>query len=98
MFDTLEPPEQVVARRWPILLYGVYLLGGLAYVVLGVRRHGFSQPISLAIGCVMFVLSLMWLVTTLRSKAPLTNREFGPRIIILVLLQMAQELPSVFHQ
>lgn len=97
MFETLEPPEQVVARRWPLLLYGTYLLGGLVYVVFGVRRHGFSQPINLAIGCVMFLLSLTWLITTLKSKSPLTNREFRFRVIILVLLQMAQELPSLLH-
>jgi hypothetical protein len=97
VFETLEPPEQVVARRWPLLLYGVYLLGGLVYVIFGVRRHGFSQPISLAIGCVMFFLSLTWLVTTLKSRSSLTNREFGVRIIILVSLQMAQELPSLFR-
>lgn len=97
MFETSEPPEHVVDRRWQLLFYGVFLLAGLVYVVFGLRRHGFSQPISLAIGVVMFFLSLTWVVTTLRSTYLLTNREFGVRVVALVLLQMAQELPSLFR-
>jgi hypothetical protein len=96
MFETLEPPEQIVALRWPLLMYGTYGLGGLVFVILGVRRHGFSQPISLAISCVMFCLSLTWLVTTLRSGSPPSHR-FRFRNIILVLLLMAHQVPSLFH-
>jgi len=98
MFETLEPPEQVVARRWPFLLYGSCLFAGLGYVIVGLRRHGFSQPISLAIGCLMFFLSLTWLVTTLRSRLSLTNREFGFRIIILTILNMAHVLLNMAQQ
>jgi hypothetical protein len=96
MFEILEPPEEVVARRWPLLMYGTYGLGGLAFVILGVRRHGFSQPITLAIACVMFFLSLTWLVATLRSGPP-PSHKLRFRNIILVLLLMAHQAPSLFH-
>jgi hypothetical protein len=95
MFETLEPPEQLVARRWPLLMYGTYSLAGLLFVVLGVRRHGFSQPFSLAIGAVMLVLSLVWFVTTLRSKSPLSSRRFGIHNIVLLVLLMAHDIPSI---
>jgi hypothetical protein len=42
MFEALDPQEQTVARRWPLLMYGTYAAGGLVFLVLGVRRHGLS--------------------------------------------------------
>jgi hypothetical protein len=95
MFETLEPPDQIVARRWPLLTYGTYGLAGLALAVLSVRRHGFLQPVSVAIACVMFFLSLVWFVTTLRSASPLTNRKYGVRSIVLLLLLMAHQFLSI---
>jgi hypothetical protein len=68
------------------------------FAILGVRRHGFSQPVSLAIACVMFFLSLMWLVTTLRSGSSLTSRKVGFRNTLLLVLLMAHQVPSLFHQ
>ena len=97
MFDTLEPPEQIVARRWPLLMYGTYALAGLLFAIVGVRKHGLSQPFSLAIACVVFFLSLTWLVLTLKSESPLTNRKFSVRNIILILLLMAHQTPSLLH-
>lgn len=95
MFDTLEPPEQAVARRWPLLIYGTYAVGGLVFLILGLRRHGFSQPFGLAVSVAMFLLSLTWLVTTLRSTTPITNRHFGVRNMILILLLMADEIAYI---
>jgi hypothetical protein len=95
MFETLEPPEQLVARPWPLLMYGTYSLAGLAFFLLGVRRHGLSQPFGLAIAAIMVVLSLAWLVMTLRSKSPLSSRSFGVRSIILLVLLMAHDIPSI---
>jgi hypothetical protein len=40
----------------------------------------------------MFLLSLTWLITTLRSTVPVTNRKFGLRNVILILLLMAHEI------
>ncbi len=95
MFETLEPPERLLARRWPLLMYGAYSLAGLVFFVLGVRRHGFSQPFSLAIAAVMFVLPLVWFVTTLGSKSPLTSRRVGIQNIILLVLLMAHDIPTL---
>jgi hypothetical protein len=95
MFETLETPEQIVAPRWPLLMYGTYGLASLVFAILGVRRHGFSQPVSLAIACVMFFLSLTWFVTTLRSASPLTNRKNQVRNVILLLLLIAHQVPSL---
>jgi hypothetical protein len=50
MFETVEP----VARRWPLLMYGTYCFAGLAFVVISVSRHGFSQPVRLVLSGVMF--------------------------------------------
>jgi len=94
MFETLEPPEQTVARRWPLLMYSTYALGGLVFLIFGVRRHGFSQPFRLAVGGVMLILSLAWLVTTLRAKSPMTSRNFGVRQMILIVLLMAHQIAS----
>jgi hypothetical protein len=98
VFETLErPDEEPVRRRWLLLMYGTYCLGGLLFVILGVRRHGLSQPAHLALSCLMFFLSLMWLVTTLRAETPLNSRKAGFRNIILVLLLMALNSLSLFR-
>jgi hypothetical protein len=95
MFETLDPQEQPVARRWPLLMYCTYSVGGLVFLILGLRRHGFSQPFRLAVGTAIFLLSVTWLVTTLRSTSPITSRNFGVRNLILILLLMAHEIAYV---
>jgi hypothetical protein len=97
MFETLEPPLRLVPRRYPILLYGIYCLMGLMFLVLGVRRHGFSQPAHLALSCVMFCLSLVWLIGALKSESPLTNHKAGLRNLILLLLLVAHNFLSLFR-
>jgi hypothetical protein len=93
MFEALEPAEEIVPRRWPFLMNGTYGLVGLVFVLLVVRRHGLSQPVTLAIACAMCALSLTWLVTTLRSGSSLTNRKLRLRnIIMLVLIGAIQVL------
>jgi hypothetical protein len=76
-------------------MYGTSSLAGLAFFFLGVRRHGLSQPFGLAIAAIMLVLSLVWLVMTLRSRSPLSSRGFGVRSIILLVLLMAHEISSI---
>jgi hypothetical protein len=92
MFETLEPPEQTVARPWSLLMYGASGLAGLVFVVLGVRRHGFSQPVALVTACAMFFLSLACFLTTLRSATPLTNRRVAIQNFVLLLLLMAHTI------
>jgi hypothetical protein len=97
MFETLEPPKQLVARRWPLLMYGTYGLAALMFIILGLRRHGLSQPAHLALSFVMFSLSLMWFVATLKSGPLLSGRKDGFRNLILLLLLMALESLSLFR-
>jgi hypothetical protein len=97
MFETLGPPEQTVARRWPLLMYSTYALGGLVFLIFGVRRHGFSQPFRLAVGAAILILSLASLATTLRTKSPMTNRNFVVRNMILIVLLMAHNIASIWE-
>ncbi len=98
MFETLDPLERTMDRQLPLFVYGIYSLTGLVFSVLDVRRHRFSQPFSLAIGTVMFFLSLTWLVTTLRSGSSVTKREFRFRSAVLLLLLFAiGNLPSLYR-
>jgi len=95
MFETLEPPEQIVPRRWLLLMYGIYLLAGLVFLTLGLWRHGVSQPFRLAIHTAMFLLSLTWLATSVRSTSQTTNRQFRVRNMIMILLLMAHDLAQM---
>ena len=85
MFETLDPYERTVDRRWPLLLYSTYGVVGLLFLILEVRSHGFSQPFWLVVLAAVFLLSLTWLATTLRSTVPPTWREVRVRYIILLL-------------
>jgi hypothetical protein len=90
MFETLEPPQQMLARRWPLLMYGAYCVAGLGLAVLSVRRHGFSQPVGLVTACAMFFLSLFCFSSTLRSAASLTKRKDLVQGVLLLLIMMLQ--------
>jgi hypothetical protein len=92
MFETLEPPEQRVTRRWPVLMFGTYGLVGLVEFLVVLRRHGLTQPFSLAIATITLVLSLVWLVMTLRSRSPLSSRSFVVRSIVLLVLLMVRDI------
>lgn len=89
MFESLEPRPQMIDRRWPLIMYGTYCVIGLVFAVLGVRRHGFSQPYSLVIACAMFLFAVVCLLTTLRQATRLTSRKLALRNFILLLLLMA---------
>jgi hypothetical protein len=88
MFETLDQlvPEQVVTRRWQLLIYGTFGLAGLVFVALSILEHGFWQPVSLVNACAMFFLSLTCFSTTLRSAAPLTKRKHLVQNALLLLL------------
>jgi hypothetical protein len=96
MFETLEDmfekSKHPLDRRLPVVMYGIYAILGLIALILGVRRHGFSQLFRLVVWAAIFLLSLTWLVASLRSAVPMTHRGFGVRNTILVLLLMAQDL------
>jgi hypothetical protein len=99
MFETLEdafekskPP---LDRGWPILMYSAnVVLSSFALIVEG--GHGFSRgPVrllfSLIVWAVMFLLSLTWLVASLKSSVPITRRDYRVRFTILQVLFL---LPS----
>jgi hypothetical protein len=94
MFETLEdafekskPP---LDRGWPILMYSAnVVLSSFALILEG--RHGFSPGharllFSLVVWAVMFLLSLTWLVASLKSSVPITRRDCGIRFTILQIL------------
>jgi len=95
MFETLEdsfekskPP---LDRGYPILMYSIYAVVSSIVLILTKRRHGFSQLFSLVDWAVVFLLSVTWLVTTLRSSVPVCRRDCVVRGNILLLLLMAQD-------
>jgi hypothetical protein len=50
-----------------------YVVVGLFYLIEGVRRH---HPLGSVVGAVVFLLSLIWLITTIRSPVPVTRSDF----------------------
>ena len=85
MFESLDPLERTVNRRRPLLMYSMYAVVSLLFLIPEVRRHGFSQPFWPVVLAATFLLSLTWLVATLRSVVPPTRREVRVRYIILLL-------------
>lgn len=85
MFESLDPLERTVDRRLPLLIYSTFAVVSLLFLILEARGHGFSQPFWPAVLAAVFLLSLTWLVTTLRSTVPLTYREARLRYIILLV-------------
>ena len=101
MFETLEDKSdksgKPLDRSLPILMYGITAIGSFIFVILGVREHGLSHPFNLALWAAMFLLSVAWLVTSLRSPVPVTHREFALRGTILIWLLIAHRLPYVLR-
>jgi uncharacterized membrane protein len=93
MFETLEdrfenskPP---LDRGDPILMYSLYVVVGLFYLIEGVRRH---HPFGAVVGVVVFILSLIWMITTVRSPVPATRRDLWVRGQIVIWILMAYEI------
>jgi hypothetical protein len=94
MFETLEDAfeksKQPLDRGWPILMYSAHaVFSSIALILEG--QHGFSQGharllFSLVAWAVMFLLSLTWLVTSLRSSVPMTRRDYMVRFMTLQFL------------
>jgi len=81
MFESLDPLERTVNRRRPLLMYSMYAVVSLLFLIPEVRRHGFSQPFWPVVLAATFLLSLTWLVATLRSVVPPTRREVRVRYV-----------------
>ena len=93
MFETLEDMREKsrppLDRGDPILIYGMYVVVGLFYLIEGIRRH---HPFGAVVGAVVCLLSLTWLITTIRSPALVTRRDLWVRSQIVLCILMAYEI------
>lgn len=93
MFETLEDirekSQRPMDREWPLLMYSMDVVVGLFYIILGMQRH---QPIGLLVGAVVFLLSLIWLITTIRSPVRVSRRDVRVRGQIVIWLLAAYQV------
>lgn len=93
MFETLEDMREKSQRPmdpfWPHLMYSMDILLGLFYVISGMQRH---QWLAVLIGAVVFLLSLIWLITTIRSQARMSRRDVWVRGQIVICILMAYQM------
>ena len=92
MFDTLEdiaekskPP---LDRGYPIFTYCFHLILSSAALILGVKGHSFSHLLSPVVWAAMFLLSLIWLIMSLRSSIPITRYDYRVHYTILWALYL----------
>ena len=92
MFETLEDMREKSQRPmdpfWPLLMYSMDAVLGLLYIITGMRRH---QPFGTFVGTVVFVLSLIWSITTIRSPVRVSRRDVWVRVQIVICILMAYE-------
>jgi len=69
-------------------MYGADAVVGLIFLMEGIRRH---HPFGAVIGAVVFLLSLIWLITTIKSPVPLSRRDFSIRGQTLIWILMAYQ-------
>jgi hypothetical protein len=87
--DAFEKSKPPLDRGYPILIYSMDVVIGLFYLIEGVRRH---HPFGAVVGAVVFLLSLTWLITTIRSRVQVTRRDFWVRIQIVLWILMAYQI------
>ncbi len=102
MFETLEDSfeksKPQLDRGVPILTYGIHAVLSFIFLILGVERHGLSRPFSPVVWTVMLLLSLNWLVASLRSSVPIARSDFWVRYKILwALLMLAGILEDILR-
>jgi hypothetical protein len=61
---------------------------GLFYIISGLGRQ---QPFGVLVGAVVFLLSLIWLVTTIRSPVRVSRRDVWVRGQIVICILMAYQ-------
>ena len=93
MFETLEEirekSQRPLDRRWPLLIYSMDIVIGLFYMIDGVpKRH----PVGVLVGAVVFLLSLVWLITTIRSPVRVSRRDFRVRGQTVIWILMAYQV------
>jgi len=92
MFETLEDMREKSQRPldpfWPLLMYTIDVVVGLFYIISGMGRH---QPFGVLVGAVVFLLSLIWLITTIRSPVRASRRDVWVRGQIVICILMAYQ-------
>jgi len=89
MFETLEDmrekSQRPMRREWPLLMYSMDGVLGLFYIIIGMQRR---QPFGVLVGAVVSLLSLIWLMTTVRSQVRVSRHDVWVRgqIVIWILL------------
>ncbi len=83
-----EKSQRPLDRRWPLLMYSFDVVIGMFYIIEGARRH---QPFAFLVGVVVFLLSLIWLITIIRSPVPISRREVWVRGQTLLWILMAYQ-------
>jgi len=73
-------------------MFGTYTLVGFVELLVVLKRHGLTQPFSLAIVTITLVLSFVWLLMTLRSRSPLSGRSFAVRSAVLLVLLIVRDI------
>jgi hypothetical protein len=86
--DAFEKSKPPLDRGDPILMYSMYVVVGVFYLIEGLRRH---HPFGAIVGAVVILLSLIWLITTIRSPVPVTRRDLWVRGQIVICILMAYE-------
>jgi len=92
MFETLEDMREKSQRPmdpfWPLLMYSMDIVLGLFYTISGMQRH---QRLGALVGAVVFLLSLVWLITTIRSRIRLSRRDVWIRGQIVIWILFAYQ-------
>jgi hypothetical protein len=93
MFETLEDMREKSQRPmdsfWPRFIYSMDAVLGLFYIISGMQRR---QPFGVLVGAVVSVLSLIWLITTIRSPLPVSRRDVWVRGQIVICILMAYQV------
>jgi len=83
-----EKSPRPMSRGTALFMYSFDLALGLFYIISGMRRH---QPLAVLVGAVVFLLSLIWLVSTIRSPVRVSRRDVRVRGQIVICMLMAYQ-------
>jgi hypothetical protein len=92
MFETLEEmrerSQRPMSRGTALFMYSFDFVLGLFYIIDGMQRH---QPFAALAGAVVSLLSLIWLITTIRSPGRVSRRDVWVRGQIVIWILLAYE-------
>ena len=93
MFETLEDmrekSQRPLCRGTALFMYSFDFVVGLFYIISGMQRH---QSLAVLVGAVVFLLSLIWLVATIRSPVRVARRDVWVRGQIVICILMAYQI------